>query len=127
LNNVRPTQRRSLRDAQRVVGADCDVSIDAKSITKKLKSVPAEFRSRSKVALFAGTNGIMLEFIRSGKRKRYQCRVDGSWKRNRRIEVPARSLLDNIESADEPRLRLTYIAGRLFVNRATIAATDKSK
>ncbi len=129
LNNARLSQHRPVRRylARKKVGADCDVSIDAKYLKAKLKTLPNEFRSRAKVKLYAVTTGLMLEFTRGRtKRKRYQCRAKGAWKKKTGIEMLASSFLHIIKSTDEPLVRLTHIAGRLFVNHATIAAKDTS-
>jgi hypothetical protein len=80
----------------------------------------------SSITLIPAKNGIELSVMGAQRRASQKLVGDGEWKR--RVVVAGQRLLSQISKERDPNIRLTYMAGRLFLNQASISAEeDKSQ
>ena len=128
-NEVRPERRartlgqilaRSTRPPPR---PDCDLSVERSILRKAVLSFQAKPRSRKfSLTLAPATNGIELSMERA--RRPSSKKLVGQREWTRRVVVAGSQLLLHASKESAPNLRITYMAGRLFLNQASIPAEE---
>jgi hypothetical protein len=133
-NEVRPEVRRARTLSQALaistspdLRADCDFSIQKESLKEAALALQTKLKPRtSSITLIPAKNGIELSVMGAQRRASQKLVGDGEWKR--RVVVAGQRLLSQISKERDPNIRLTYMAGRLFLNQASISAEeDKSQ
>jgi hypothetical protein len=132
-NEVRPVRRaRTLSQTLALaistkpnLRADCDLSILREALKKAAVALQTNLKLQG-LALIPAKNGLALSGTGAQRRAPQKLLGDGEWKR--RVMVAGPRLLSQLSKERGPSVRLTYMAGRLFLNEANISAEeDKSE
>ena len=130
-NEVRPVRRtRTLsqtlaRSIEPNFRADCDLSIQREALKKAALALQTKLKPRD-LALIPAKNGLALSVRGAQRRAPRKLLGDGEWKR--RVMVAGPRLLSQLSKERGASVRLTYMAGRLFLNETNISAEeDKSE